>query len=409
MSSSTSANYTKEEVKEILKQIENEYGKITKTIIKSESELTYTDIQKTFGTLTKAKAELGDIKSKHKLKWKNASREEFLESLHNCYEEHGKITQNILSKTNMYPSPKYIDQEFGSLSRAKLETGISELEQIRLSDEQLEELKPEFIEQIEECEEKYGRVSEKLMRNDNDFWNPGYIKKAFGTFSRAKQQANLDSSAQIHLTDSELEEINVEIKNNEHKREVLIGCILGDGTVHKPPEKSARFTMEMVNKQFLEWLSEELGDIIGHLSQRATAEELADKNKEYGYTVNKENYNDIYYLQSRAVPALNEFYEWYDSGQKRFPDSLNLTPTIAKIWYCCDGSLCENEYCVIYSANEIDRPEYLLNLFEDTPFNPSVHNGGGGVIQFTKEESRALLEWMGEAPPGFEYKWDINE
>jgi len=309
----------------------------------------------------------------------------------------------------MYPSPKYISDEFGSLSKAKLETGISDLEQIRLSDKQLEELKPEFIAQIEACEQKYGRVSEELMREDVEFWNPGYIKKAFGTFSRAKQKSDLDSSAQIHLTNSELETINAEVKNNDYKRELLIGCILGDGTVHKPPRKSAKFTMEMVNKPFLNWLSDELGDIIGHLTQRATAEELADKNKEYGYTVNEENYNDIYYLQSRAVPELNEFYEWYASGQKRFPDSLDLTPTITKMWYCCDGSLCESEYCVIYSANEIDRPEYLLSLFEDTPFNPSVHNGGGGVIQFTKEESRKLLEWMGKASPGFEYKWELDE
>ena len=402
-------NSSKEEILKELKNLLDEHGKLTQSLVKEKCSFSLTQVRSRLDSFSKAKSEAGVIKAQKKVRWQDATEEEILDGLHECYEENGKITQNLLAGENLYPTLTNVNEHFETLSMAKIATGIDDLKHIRLSDKQLEKLKPELIEQIEECEEKYGKVSEKLMRKDDEFWNPGYIQKAFGTFSKAKSQADLTNKTQIHLTNEELNEINEDLEKSKYKQDIITGLLLGDGTVYKPKKKSARLTIEMIEKDFLEWVNGELGDVVSHITLRDSAEEAAEKNRKYGYTVNEENYNDIYRLQSRALPVLNKYYKWYETGQKRFPDNLELNPTICKMWYCCDGSLAQNESCVIYSANEIDRPEFLENLFKDSPLNPTISTGGGGAIKFGREESREFLEWLGSPPNGFEYKWNINE
>jgi hypothetical protein len=100
---------------------------------------------------------------------------------------------------------------------------------------------------------------------------------------------------------------------------------------------------------------------------------------------------------------------WYSNGEKEFPSNLKATPNRARMWYACDGSLVQNEHCVIYSYNERDRPKFLKSLFNNTPFNPSFSLTGGGGLRFSRSESREFLNWLGEPALGYEYKWNINE
>jgi len=75
------------------------------------------------------------------------------------------------------------------------------------------------------------------------------------------------------------------------------------------------------------------------------------------------------------------------------------------MWYCCDGSYCDDRYPVIYSANENDKPDEVLNLINDIGFSPSFHSGGGGVIQFPMSDVDEFFKYIGDHPPGFKYKW----
>jgi len=262
--------------------------------------------------------------------------------------------------------------------------------------------KEEILDNIRLCEKEYGKVSTTLMREDENLINPYYAKKHFGTFSKAKVKSDIENVGQIHLTNKELKEINNSITKKQ--KDILKGILMGDAWVGKEKGKNAKLSIESINEEFIDWLDDVLGDIVSHTGKRNTASELAEKNRKYGYTVNEENYNDIYTLRTRQIPYFNKLHEWYSTGEKRFP-KLYLSPTILKMWYVCDGSYVDSKYPVIYSSNENDRKKFILSLFDETELNPSFTKGGGGTIQFKKSESNEFFEYIGEPVPGFEYKW----
>lgn len=262
--------------------------------------------------------------------------------------------------------------------------------------------KEEILESVRLCESKYGKATTTLMSDDENLIHPYYVKKRFGTFSNAKIESDIDNVGQIHLTNDELDQINNSI--TETQKEILKGLLMGDAWVGKEKGKSAELSMESINEEFIDWLDEVLGDIVSQTGKRNTASELAEKNRKYGYTVNEENYNDIYVLRTRRLPYFNKLNGWYSTGKKRFP-KIKLSPTVLKMWYVCDGSFVDSRYPVIYSSNENDRKGFVLSLFDDINLNPSFTKSGGGAIQFKTSESRKFFNYIGEPVSGFEYKW----
>ena len=195
-------------------------------------------------------------------------------------------------------------------------------------------------------------------------------------------------------------------------REILIGCLMGDGSVPKTNDGShGLFRLPMVNKQFLEWFDHEMGILSTGVVLKKTAAELARNNRESGFSPNAraENYHDMYTVISRSHPFMRSLRRWYRSGEKRFPESLSLTPRIAKMWYVCDGCLDVQEHgeprASIRIRHRDDRQDFLLNLFEEVGITPSY---GRETIRFGVEETRSLLDWMGNPPTGFEYKWVLD-
>lgn len=261
----------------------------------------------------------------------------------------------------------------------------------------------EILSMMELCENKHGKVTTKLFTEDDELCHPYYVTKAFDTFSEAKLKANLDNVGQIHLTKDELDRINKSI--TDRQKEIIIGLLMGDAWIAKDENKNAKLSVEMINKDFLEYVNTELGDIVSICRLKSTAKELADKNRKYGYTVNESKYNDIYTLRTRSLEYFNELHQWYSSGKKRFPKDLELTPLIVKVWYCCDGSYCDNSYPVIYSSNESDNREMVLDLFKNTQIDPSYIDSGGGAINFKRSGSDDFFNYIGDPLPGFEYKW----
>ncbi|RLM59914.1 hypothetical protein DVK07_20305 [Halorubrum sp. Atlit-26R] len=143
---------------------------------------------------------------------------------------------------------------------------------------------------------------------------------------------------------------------------------MGDGSVPKTNDGAhGLFRLPMVNKQFLEWFDHEMGILSTGVSLKKTAAELARNNRESGFSPNAraENYHDMYTVISRSHPFMRSLRRWYRSGEKRFPESLSLTPRIAKMWYVCDGYLDVQEYgeprAAIRIRHRDDRQEFLLN------------------------------------------------
>ncbi len=185
---------------------------------------------------------------------------------------------------------------------------------------------------------------------------------------------------------------------------------MGDGDIHGQSNKNPHFRVRMTNPEFLNYLDECLGILSTGVFLDRDAEyqyrQAADSDHEKFTVSNREKYNDLYGLRTRSHPQLHEFRQWYKTGEKRFPSELTLTPTIAKMWYVCDGWLAQEKdhqpRVMIKATNEADRAEYLQELFTENGFNPHFTRT---ELQFTTGETQQLLEWIGSPPPGFKYKW----
>jgi hypothetical protein len=79
------------------------------------------------------------------------------------------------------------------------------------------------------------------------------------------------------------------------------------------------------------------------------------------------------------------------------------------MWYACDGHLAvedgANPRVMFKATNEADRPEFLRSLFDAAGFDVGFSRY---AVQVPYDETVRLIEWMGEPPPGFEYKWDLS-
>lgn len=197
---------------------------------------------------------------------------------------------------------------------------------------------------------------------------------------------------------------------SKRQLEILTGLLMGDGDIHGQNDPNPHFRVRMTNRDFLSYLEDRFGVLSTDVFLDRDAEyqyrQAAESNHEKFTVANREEYNDLYGFRTRSHPELHGLKQWYETGEKRFPSDLSLTSTIVKMWYVCDGWLAEEKNyqprVMIKAANESDRIEYLKGLFTEHGFDPHFTRT---ELQFTVDETKRLLEWMGSPPSGFEYKW----
>lgn len=188
--------------------------------------------------------------------------------------------------------------------------------------------------------------------------------------------------------------------------EILTGLLMGDGNISQPNSGNCTFRLSMINKKFLDHLDNQLGWLSNGVKLSKTAEQSSKSS--IGYK-NPDNYSDVYRLNTTAHPKFNEMREWYDSGEKMYPNDLQLTPRILEMWYVSDGSLNTTDASPsanIRVWNERNRPDLIKSLFSDTPINSFTFSEDEGRIYFTVDGTSQLMSYIGHNPlPGFEYKY----
>lgn len=172
----------------------------------------------------------------------------------------------------------------------------------------------------------------------------------------------------------------------KRQKKIIKGLLMGDGYIVND-NNSNYFSIEMKNKEFLEWLDFELGNISTGLRSK----------KENTYVLNTRNSMDFF----------DTLREWYSTGEKKFPEDLELDPIKTSMWYVSDGTKfkhTENSkpQLRIACSNESDRLEELMNLFEQEGIKSHT---AGDAIEFNTGNSKKLIDYMGSAPKGFERKW----
>lgn len=205
---------------------------------------------------------------------------------------------------------------------------------------------------------------------------------------------------------------------SQEQLEIITGLLMGDGWVETRKNRNPVLKSEMISKKYLQYVDRKLGVFGNGVKLDRTAEESARdcRNRNFSPGAKKENYSDIYFWSSMNHPELQDFADWYSTGEKVWPEDIELTQTTLKHWYCGDGCWnngSESNSITISMSNEADNIEKVNKIFEESnlspPSNYNIHTLKDGSVkcaaQFTRSQSEKLWEYMGEPLPDFEYKW----
>ena len=193
---------------------------------------------------------------------------------------------------------------------------------------------------------------------------------------------------------------------SKNQREIITGLLMGDGNISRNGV-NPYLRCKMISENYLHYIDNEFGVLGRGVSQILTASESAEQVRESGFYTDADaaDYSDVYKWCTVSHPEIQDFADWYSSGEKVFPKSLNLTPTVLKHWYCCDGHYTNN--IQIAMSKESNNKDKIDELFENSGLpKPSNYNGRKNCdAVFTVDDSHELWQYMGEPLPDFEYKW----
>ena len=189
--------------------------------------------------------------------------------------------------------------------------------------------------------------------------------------------------------------------------DILVGSVMGDGCVNHYGSGPTNPCVEIYNTNYdyLKYISKQFPVMMDGVVLKETAEQSSQYDRDSGWNpgADSDDYHDYYRIRTSCDERLKRLGNWYSSGKKVFPDNIELTPTIARHWYCQDGSRSHNIRRVnIHSVNESERGKNIISIFESVGFEVYYESD---VIQFSVDESERFLEWISPAPDGMEYKW----
>ena len=203
----------------------------------------------------------------------------------------------------------------------------------------------------------------------------------------------------------------------DEQLEMLTGSMMGDGSIYFG-HQNPLFKLQTISREYIEEFDSKFGVLTTGVNLEATAEYIAEQNRLSGFspTAKEENYHDLYRVNTRTHPQLEQFAEWYDDGDKVWPDSIDLTPIVLKHYYAQDGSwvnTSSNNYIKFTLSNEGENREKINRMFERAglpapKWHDWVREETGHTkseIYFSVEDSWELWEYMGDPPAGYEYKW----
>lgn len=182
-----------------------------------------------------------------------------------------------------------------------------------------------------------------------------------------------------------------EITDSQH--EIISGSVMSDGCV-PTGTKNPFLQIKMKSENYLEYLNKELEPI--------------------STGVSKSHQEGMYTLRTVCHPEFKKYRKWYNSGEKVWPENIELTPTTLKHLYCGDGTYfthSSNANIKISMSKESGNNKKIKTMFRSSGLPvPAIYEGEYNgvkkfVCRFTIDESEELFEYMGKPLPDFKYKW----
>lgn len=293
----------------------------------------------------------------------------------------------------------------------------SELESISTVDEGIDAIR-DFIQTFNRVPKTYSDWNEHMKELGYSTSAPNFTQNTGINFSAVMEMAvegdNLiacnDCGKRFSKIGRHLSQSNCEYYSiDEYTMELLTGLWLSDGWIAHSSNDRYILHVEMTNKKFLEWFKQSVNIPTSDVKLRSTAEESAERAVESGIVEqsNHDDYAALYRLNTIAHPDLAMFSQMSKT-------EVNLTPTISKMWYCGDGSVHwvnGFSFVQITISKTIDEIMQLTDQLDKQNIDTEIDSirNDGKVIRFNKNQSEQFLEWIGPAPPGFEYKWELDD
>lgn len=186
---------------------------------------------------------------------------------------------------------------------------------------------------------------------------------------------------------------------SDRQKDIIRGCLLGDGCISSiRDDGNPMFEYECLEKDFVVWLREQFGEVL------------------FGDVTSRErNGKPVYRVRSRRLPDIEDIYhEFYTEGEKYFPEDLDTSPLVMKLWYVGDGSFHERQgnrkSRIEISAQEQllnhGRTEYIQGLFTDLGFNPTFDSKKKPkTVRIPLDERQEFFDYIGDPLPGYNNKW----
>lgn len=110
---------------------------------------------------------------------------------------------------------------------------------------------------------------------------------------------------------------------SEVQQSIIMGCLLGDGSMRKKKNAYLEINHCFHQKALVDWKYQYLQEFVRTPPKARTG-----------------NGDRIAYrFSTRSLPILNRFYDlFYIQGKKQIPRSLSLDPLILAVWFMDDGS-----------------------------------------------------------------------
>ena len=200
--------YSDAELLDQLRRCKEEHGHCTPALFNEMEETASASlVMRRFGSWTEAKQQVGIDEDLAHLTGRSRkyTDEDVLRHIRECADRHdGKCTVTLMNQEEDLVAPSVAVERFGSWQEAKREAGV-------LPDERHANSRPreysddDYLALIRECKEKYGKATQRLFNDDEDFPSAAAVRKRFGSWSDAKIEAGIEETAHRYTDDELLE------------------------------------------------------------------------------------------------------------------------------------------------------------------------------------------------------------
>lgn len=215
-------------------------------------------------------------------------------------------------------------------------------------------------------------------------------------------------------------------------KDVIVGELLGDGSIYKSGTTSGGFVNSTSRKKYLEWLYLDIFKRAG-IETMKEGITTTTSNPRDNFTIKQDTIS--YRARTLSYLQFGEFRKkWYPNDNKIVPDDVIITPTVLMHWYLGDGSIhrkighnkLRGKTSYIYknvylhtNGFKIKECELLADKLISIGFEFKVvrHNSNGVINYQLKlmkpaENNEKFFSYMGDCPIEltdiYGYKWDWN-